>query len=478
MKQLSPAAIERGVACLSALPSDGRRCSALTLRAVATSAVREAENAAEFLDACRRDAGVEVEVVSGVEEARLIHLGVLQALPVYDRQLLLIDIGGGSTEFLVGKGGEMLWARSLKLGAIRLTERFFPEGRVSAKRVARAAAVPAVLPQPRRPGRSRPTASRSRRAARARSRTWRWSPRTCATARRRCRSTATCSHGPTSTAPSRRCWRRPARPSGPRCRGWSRSGPTSSPPARSSLQVTFEVLEPRRRSRVSAYALREGILLDQLPSPAGDRLRHLSDLRWAVRRPPSRPLRGAPPPCGVGHRAGARSCSTPPGPCTACPRPGRRLPRGRVAAGQHRPLDRPRRPPQALVLPDPPHRAADRLHQPRGRADRADRPLPPQERARRRSTPSSPRCPSATSGSCACWPGSSASASRSIAANAASSAACAPASTPTATLVIEAEVDDPAEAASSSTRPTPPRTWPKRPCTGASSSAPLRPGRA
>src|SRR4051794_18960605 len=137
MKQLSPAAIERGVACLARFRQMAGVFGA-QVRAVATSAVREAENAAEFLAACRRDAGVDVEVVSGVEEARLIHLGVLQALPVYDRQLLLVDIGGGSTEFLVGKGGEMLWARSLKLGAIRLTERFFPEGRVSAKRVARA----------------------------------------------------------------------------------------------------------------------------------------------------------------------------------------------------------------------------------------------------------------------------------------------------------------------------------------------------
>jgi exopolyphosphatase/guanosine-5'-triphosphate,3'-diphosphate pyrophosphatase len=137
MKHLSADAIERGVACLSRF----RQMAAVfgaDLRAVATSAVREAENASEFLDAARRESGVEVQVVSGVEEARLIHLGVLQALPVYDRQLLLVDIGGGSTEFLVGKGGEMLWARSLKLGAIRLTERFFPEGRVSAKRVARA----------------------------------------------------------------------------------------------------------------------------------------------------------------------------------------------------------------------------------------------------------------------------------------------------------------------------------------------------
>jgi exopolyphosphatase/guanosine-5'-triphosphate,3'-diphosphate pyrophosphatase len=64
-------------------------------------------------------------VVSGVEEARLIHLGVLQALEVYDRRLVLCDIGGGSTELLVGERGEVLASVSLKLGAVRLTNRFF-----------------------------------------------------------------------------------------------------------------------------------------------------------------------------------------------------------------------------------------------------------------------------------------------------------------------------------------------------------------
>ena len=92
---------------------------------MATSAVREAENADEFLRRARDEAGVDVEVISGVEEARLIHLGVLQAVPVFDQRLVLVDIGGGSTEILVGERGEILAAGSLKLGAIRLTRRFF-----------------------------------------------------------------------------------------------------------------------------------------------------------------------------------------------------------------------------------------------------------------------------------------------------------------------------------------------------------------
>ena len=54
------------------------------------------------------EVGVDIEVIPGVEEARLIHLGVLQAVPVFDRRLLLIDVGGGSTELLIGECGETI----------------------------------------------------------------------------------------------------------------------------------------------------------------------------------------------------------------------------------------------------------------------------------------------------------------------------------------------------------------------------------
>ena len=95
MKRLDPDAIERGVDTLRRMQQIADIDGA-PVRAVATSAVREAENHDEFVTRAREEAGVEVEVISGVEEARLIHLGVLQALPVFDRRLLLCDIGGGS----------------------------------------------------------------------------------------------------------------------------------------------------------------------------------------------------------------------------------------------------------------------------------------------------------------------------------------------------------------------------------------------
>ncbi|MEO6989098.1 MAG: Ppx/GppA phosphatase family protein [Aquihabitans sp.] len=127
MTRLAPDAIDRAVVALDRFRRIAESHNA-PLRAVATSAVREADNRDAFLDRAREQAGVEVEVVSGVEEARLIHLGVLQGLEVYDRRLLLMDIGGGSTELLLGDESEVLASISLKLGAVRLTERFFPEG--------------------------------------------------------------------------------------------------------------------------------------------------------------------------------------------------------------------------------------------------------------------------------------------------------------------------------------------------------------
>ncbi len=136
MKRLAPEAIERGIEALSRLCRIAEIAGA-PVRAIATSAVREADNRAELVRRAREEAGVDVEVVSGVEEARLIHLGVLQDVAVAGARLLLIDIGGGSTEFVVGEGTEVLAARSLKLGAIRLTERFFAEEPVSEGQVQR-----------------------------------------------------------------------------------------------------------------------------------------------------------------------------------------------------------------------------------------------------------------------------------------------------------------------------------------------------
>lgn len=106
-----------------------------TVRAVATSAVREAKNRDEIVRRAHREAGLELEVVSGREEARLIALGVLHGAPEGQRSLV-IDIGGGSTELATSLGDKPLHLYSLAVGAVRLTELFSTSGRVSAKRLA------------------------------------------------------------------------------------------------------------------------------------------------------------------------------------------------------------------------------------------------------------------------------------------------------------------------------------------------------
>ncbi len=92
--------------------------------AAATSAVREAENGREFLAAIRQRTGIEVRVISGTEEARLIHRAAVYGVDVSDGAALVMDIGGGSVELTLGRGSQVRVAHSLKLGVIRLTERF------------------------------------------------------------------------------------------------------------------------------------------------------------------------------------------------------------------------------------------------------------------------------------------------------------------------------------------------------------------
>lgn len=130
---LSEAAMDRALAALArCLDYAGPDCE---VRAVATSAVRDARNRWELLDRIRREVGLDVDVVSGYEEARLIWLG-LQADPsLSGRQVFSLDIGGGSAEFGLGEGDRLDFASSLPLGGVRLAGRFFPDGATSPKSV-------------------------------------------------------------------------------------------------------------------------------------------------------------------------------------------------------------------------------------------------------------------------------------------------------------------------------------------------------
>lgn len=105
------------------------------LRAIATSAVREAKNKDEFLTKVYEATGIFVEAIEGTKEAELIYLGVLKALKVKKKRVLCVDIGGGSTEFLLGDKGRPIFTESIKIGAVRLSKMFFPDYHITQKSI-------------------------------------------------------------------------------------------------------------------------------------------------------------------------------------------------------------------------------------------------------------------------------------------------------------------------------------------------------
>jgi len=125
-------------AALEALAKFGERLRGLprpAVRAVGTNALRVAKNAPQFLREARAALGFPIEVISGREEARLIYLGVSRSLPAAAHRRLVVDIGGGSTEFIIGTGLEPLLTESLYMGCVSYSLKYFPEGRIEKSRM-------------------------------------------------------------------------------------------------------------------------------------------------------------------------------------------------------------------------------------------------------------------------------------------------------------------------------------------------------
>jgi exopolyphosphatase / guanosine-5'-triphosphate,3'-diphosphate pyrophosphatase len=93
-------------------------------RAVATSAVREAENGSTLVERARREAGIELDVIEGIEEARLVRLAIVGRLDLRDKRALLLDLGGGSLEVSLIERGQLRFSKSLPIGTVRLLEAF------------------------------------------------------------------------------------------------------------------------------------------------------------------------------------------------------------------------------------------------------------------------------------------------------------------------------------------------------------------
>ncbi|WP_166217497.1 Ppx/GppA family phosphatase [Pseudomonas atagonensis] len=128
---LDALALDRGWQALARFGKKLRGFEAGRVRAVATSAVREADNAQLFLDSAQRHLGFRIDVIDGHEEARLVYAGVAHTLPDVADMRLVVDIGGGSTELILGQGSQPLLTESIAIGSGTLSTRFFRGGDVS-----------------------------------------------------------------------------------------------------------------------------------------------------------------------------------------------------------------------------------------------------------------------------------------------------------------------------------------------------------
>lgn len=128
---LSEAAMERAITALKRCCAIATSLNAEDIIAVATSAVREASNGQDFIERVYREVGLAINLISGAEEARRIYLGVLSGMEFNNRPHAIIDIGGGSTELILGTGEPHRCLSSTKVGAVRLTARFISTDPVS-----------------------------------------------------------------------------------------------------------------------------------------------------------------------------------------------------------------------------------------------------------------------------------------------------------------------------------------------------------
>jgi exopolyphosphatase/guanosine-5'-triphosphate,3'-diphosphate pyrophosphatase len=124
MGNITTDAMKAACAALAAMVEAYRPLDVAGVRAVATSAVRDASNQQEFVDRATAVLGTPVEIISGQEEARLIHLGVQARWPHPNQRILIVDLGGGSAEIILADHGSIATAFSKPLGAVRLTEVF------------------------------------------------------------------------------------------------------------------------------------------------------------------------------------------------------------------------------------------------------------------------------------------------------------------------------------------------------------------
>jgi exopolyphosphatase/guanosine-5'-triphosphate,3'-diphosphate pyrophosphatase len=132
-KTLDADSQQRALDCLRRFGERLRGIPADAVRAVGTNTLRVAKNAPRFLEQAQAVLGVPIEIIAGHEEARLIYIGVAHSLPRSNERRLVVDIGGGSTEFIIGQHFRPTVVESLYMGCVSFTARHFPDGKISAR---------------------------------------------------------------------------------------------------------------------------------------------------------------------------------------------------------------------------------------------------------------------------------------------------------------------------------------------------------
>jgi exopolyphosphatase/guanosine-5'-triphosphate,3'-diphosphate pyrophosphatase len=135
--RLAPEAIDRTRSALRDYAATIRDLGAERVRMVATSATRDATNRADFVAMVEQELGVAPEVITGDDEARLSFAGAVGSLPDMSGRVLVSDIGGGSTELVLGNGGDVVGSISMDVGCVRMTERHLHEDPPTAEQIAR-----------------------------------------------------------------------------------------------------------------------------------------------------------------------------------------------------------------------------------------------------------------------------------------------------------------------------------------------------
>jgi exopolyphosphatase/guanosine-5'-triphosphate,3'-diphosphate pyrophosphatase len=132
---IAPVPFQRGIDALKTHKQTIEKYKVSNILAFATSAIRGASNGGEFVAKAKKEIDVDIQVISGDKEAELIYYGVRSAVKMDDQTSLIIDIGGGSTEFIIATNEKVFWKQSFLLGAARLLEMFAPADPISSKEI-------------------------------------------------------------------------------------------------------------------------------------------------------------------------------------------------------------------------------------------------------------------------------------------------------------------------------------------------------